>query len=176
MAAVWNSVSAIMLWKECNSETSQEEDYFSAACDMLIASHGPRWVCDRLFEWEYSLKFSGLSDTERSEDRDERLCIEQEWAIQSMTRFHSLHLAAYCGDTLIVETLLKRGIDPNLQNQYFGWPLLSELMVNLDGLMRANISRGEQGLLNPCEPATLFISTHLRETARRALNTNRTHF
>ncbi len=48
---------------------------------------------------------------------------------------------------------------------------LSELMVNLDGLMQANMSGGEQGLLNPCEPTTLFISTHLRETARRALNT-----
>ncbi len=47
-------------------------------------------------------------------------------------------------------------------------------MVNLDGLMRANISGGEQGLLNPCEPATLFTSTHLRETARRALK-NKIH-
>ena len=53
--------------------------------------------------------------------------------------------------------------------------VMSELMVNLDGLMRANMSGGEQGLLNPCEPATLFISTHLRETARRALNKNNTH-
>ena len=55
--------------------------------------------------------------------------------------------------------------------------LLSELMVNLDGLMWAKMSGGEQGLLNPCEHATLFISTHLREREQDALSQQQyTHF
>ncbi|KAI1355895.1 ankyrin repeat-containing domain protein [Xylaria sp. FL0043] len=141
-AAVWNSVSAIILWKECNSEIYQEEDYFSAACNMLIASHGTREVPYLLYELRYGFRLSDPSDTEPSDDRDERLCTEKEWAIRSMTRFHSLHLAAYCGDTLIVETLLKRGIDPNLQNQCFGRPLYTAAYNGHTNIVRLLTEQG----------------------------------
>ncbi|KAI0423518.1 ankyrin repeat-containing domain protein [Xylaria sp. FL1042] len=119
-AAVWNSILSILLWKRCNSEPAQEEEYFSAACDMLMASHGPRWICEELGRSRDSFIDSSLLDTECLDQTGEGPYLQQERAMESMARFHTLDLAAYCGDSLTVEKLLKRGISPNARNRYFG--------------------------------------------------------
>ncbi|TRX89218.1 hypothetical protein FHL15_009916 [Xylaria flabelliformis] len=119
-SAIWNSVSSIGSWRICNSEAAQEEEYLSAACDMLIASRGKYWVCGKLQTLLSSSACFPPLETNDSDDRAEILCPENQRPIEAMVRFHSLQLAAYHGDHVIVETLLKNGVDPNFLNEYFG--------------------------------------------------------
>ncbi|KAI0543932.1 ankyrin repeat-containing domain protein [Xylaria curta] len=117
-SAIWNSVSLIGSWRICNSEAAQEE-YLNVACDMLIVNKGKDWVCGKL---QTLLGGSAHSSpaTNYSDDGPEGQWPESQQGRQPLVRSHSLQLAAYNGDRVIVETLLKDGVDPNLSLEYFG--------------------------------------------------------
>ncbi len=156
--AVWGSVLSIGLWRICKSEAAQEEEYLNAACDMLIASWGHRWACKQLETLSGSSFHSPPPKTKGLDDGREGQFLEHQRVIEAMACFHSLHVAAYYGDSSIVQTLLENDINPNLSNEYFGSALFAASYSGHTDIARLLIEHGAaldgKGLLGtPLEAA-----------------------
>ncbi|KAI1357315.1 ankyrin repeat-containing domain protein [Xylaria arbuscula] len=158
-AAVWSSVASIARWKMYQLGVFEEKEYLEAACGMLVASQGHQWAWDQLTTISDDRARHIPSKAASSKGKECQEISTQEHAIQAMVCYCSLHIAAYYGDALIVQTLLQNKSNPNLSNDYFGSALYAASYNGHLNIVRLLIENGAafdgQGYLGaPLEAAT----------------------
>lgn len=128
VADIRNAATAIAVWKASDLNSTQLEEsmkklYMGITCSTVIANRGQTWVCEQFRSSSDSTFSPGSPSIESSNHGVAGLHLQRQKNIEAMKRFHSLQVAAYCGDSSVVQVLLQNGADPNAETGSLGHPL-----------------------------------------------------
>jgi len=77
----------------------------------------------------------------KSENEAEETRMHRKKALNYMRCYPSLQLAAYMGDITVVRTLLEDGVDANINDRCFGYPLKAAVLGHRHSIVRALVQR-----------------------------------